>query len=512
MSSKSQIFFWLLIAFILGVAFASFVPPSMPLIWAVFVLGGTTAVFGALDAEKRKKAIIAGFAVMVFAFGLFWFARSSRAVAGLDRVSGERLTWEGMVDDEPVRTAKSQRVVVREKVSGLKMLVTTRQYPEYRYGDIVKISGKIEKPENFSDDFDYAAYLAKDDIFYVMSFPEIEVLERGRGSGLYRFLFQIKYSFSSALNRHLPEPHASFMAGLILGERKSFPPELTEKLQATGTTHLVALSGYNITIVADAFLKTLTFFFIPFSWAFGVAILGIMLFTMLTGAAASVVRAAIMGILVLVARREGRQYQMRNALALAAAAMLFVNPKILRFDAAFQLSFLATLGLVYVAPVFERGYEKIKLRFIPLLRGAKLIRESRDLRHRPSRKYFFRDVLVSTLSAQFIVLPLLVYNFGKLSLVGPLANVAVVPFIPATMFFGFVAGGAALVNDFLARVPAAAGWAMLHYELGAIDFFSRFSWASAEVRWLGPAVAVGLYFLIVFWLWREYKSKYRRKG
>lgn len=509
--TKSQIFFWLLVSFILGVAIASFIPPSIPLVWAVFVLGGAVAAFGALDALARRQIVIAGFALMIFSFGMFWFARSSRPALGLDRFLERRLTFEGIVDDEPVRTAKSQRVVVRENKSQTRILLATRQYPEYRYGDVLRISGRITRPENFSEDFDYAAYLAKDDIFYTASFPEIEILERGKGNKLYGFLFRVKGAFAAALNRRLPEPHASFMAGLILGERKSFPPELTEKLQTTGTTHLVALSGYNITIVADALLRTLTFLFIPFSWAFPAAVVGIILFTLLTGASVSVVRAALMGILVLIARRAGRQYRMRNALTLAAAVMLFHNPKILRFDTAFELSFLATLGLVYFAPILGRRYEKAKLHLTPLARDTGFVRGNRGFRKPPGKKSFFRDVLLSTLSAQLAVLPLLVYNFGKLSLVSPIVNLAVIPFIPATMFFGFITGGAALAADWLAKVPAAAGWALLHYELGAIDFFSRFPSAALDVPQFGFFTATGLYLVVAFWLWRENKSKAKRK-
>lgn len=509
--TKSKIFFWFLIAFILGIAFASFVPPSIPAVWAVFVLGGMMAVFGLLEVNVRQLVSVAGFAVMLFSFGMFWFIRASQPALGLDQFLDNRLTFEGIVDDEPVRAAKSQRLRVREAGSQARLLITTRHYPEYGYGDVLRISGKITRPENFSEDFNYAAYLAKDDIFYTISFPEIEILGHGKGNKLYEFLFLVKDAFSAALNRHLPEPHASFMTGLILGERKSFPATLTEQLQITGTTHLVALSGYNITIVADALLKMLTFFFIPFIWAFPAAVVGIILFTLLTGASASVVRAAIMGILVLVARREGRQYRMLNALTLAAAAMLFSNPKILRFDTAFELSFLATFGLIYVAPVLDRYYGRIKLRLKLLARDAKLIRENRDLRQRSGKKSFLRDTLLSTLAAQFMVLPLLVYNFGRLSLVSPLANLAVVLFVPATMFFGFVTGGLALLGDWLGQLPAAVAWTLLHYELGAISFFAQFPLAALDIPRLGSAVVIGFYLIVAFWLWRKNRSHVKRQ-
>ena len=334
-----------------------------------------------------------------------------------------------------------------------------------------------------------------------MSFPQVEVLAQGQGGKLRSWLFKIKEGFSRNLDRVLPEPHASFMAGLILGERKSFSAELNRELQTTGTTHLVALSGYNITIVGDALLKFLMLLFVPFSWAFVVAVSGIILFTAATGAAASVVRAAIMGILVLVARREGRRYRIRNALALAAALMLLANPKVLRFDIGFQLSFLATLGLVYAAPVLNQYFQKLRLQFIPILREAKLIREDRTApRTARGKGSLLGGIFTSTLAAQILVLPLLVYRFGLVSIISPAANLAVLPFIPATMFFGFLAGGLGFAADFLSRLAGGVSWLFLGYELSAIKFFAALPLAAIKIPGLAPAVIGVIYSAIGYWL------------
>lgn len=510
--TKSRIFFWLLIAFILGIAAASFIPLPIPLVWAIFVFGGVVAAFGALGAGSRRNVTVAGFAVIMLAFGLFWFWRADHPrLAKLNFGAGSANTLEGMIIDEPVRAGKNQRVVFREKTSGANILITARAYPEYRYGDVLKISGQVNRPENFSDDFDYAAYLAGQNIFHIMSFTEVELVERGRGSWFYAMLLKVKNEFSANVNYVLPEPHASFMGGLILGERRSMPAELTAELKETGTTHLVALSGYNITIIGSALYSSLVFLFIPASLAFILAIVGIILFTVAAGAAASVVRAAVMGILVLVAKREGRQYSMRNALTLAAAAMLFYNPKVLRFDIGFQLSFLATLGLVYVSPILMGYYAKLKLRLLPIFREAKLIREDRNLRQtNRNKKSFLADILISTLAAQVLVLPLLIYRFGKLSLVSPLANLAVLPFIPATMFFGFFTGGLGFAAQALARVAGFGSWILLDYELSAISFFARWPWAAFEIPWLTPGTVLVLYAIIAYWLAKNFKSGKRR--
>ncbi len=506
--TKSRIFFWLLISFILGVAAASFVPLPILLVWAVFILGGPIAAFGLLKAGRGGVVVVSGFVLVAFSFGLFWFARSGQTASAFDRVLDERLILWGVIDDEPVRTAKSQRIVIREKASNLKVLITARQYPEYRYGDLVKISGKIEKPQNFSDDFDYIAYLAKDDIFYAAAFPTIEVVKQNRGNRTFSALVKMKNVFSANINRFIPEPHASFMGGLILGEKRNMPQELDDELKNTGTTHLVALSGYNITIVASAFYSALAMLFIPQSLVFILAVAGIAVFTVVTGAAASVVRAAVMGVLVLVARREGRRYSVRNALALAAAAMLFYNPKILRFDSGFQLSFLATIGLIYASPIVDGYYKKVKLGLIPILRKAGLMREDRSLpRIGANKTSLLAGIFISTLAAQALVLPLLVYRFGRLSLVSPLANLAVLAFIPSTMFFGFLTGALGFVSVLATRAAAWVAWILLDYELKAIGFFSNWPWSSLQISWLTPSAVLLLYVIIGYWLVKAFRKK-----
>lgn len=502
--TKSKIFFWFLAAFIAGVSVASFLPPRAWLVWAVFVFGVALATFALLRLDERRSVLVVGGAIALVAFGMFWFWRADDRRL-LPILRDKRLTLVGIVAEEPAETAKSQRVIFRDQTSGEKILIVTRRFPQYRYGDLLEVSGMVEPPENFSPDFDYAAYLAKDDIFSTMSFPEIVMQGRGEGGPLRGILFQVRTAFIQNLRRHLPEPHASFLSGLLVGERRSLPEELAEQLRVTGTTHLVALSGYNITIVADALLKSLLFVSLPMSFAFVAAVVGIILFVILTGAQASAVRAAIMGILVLIARREGRQYRMRNALALAAAVMLLVNPKILRFDTGFQLSFLATLGLVYGSPMVEYYYGRVKGYFGLILRDAKIVKVSRDPHHPSRRRSPLRDILIPTLAAQLFVLPLVVYEFGKLSVVSPLANLAVLPAIPATMFFGFLGGGLAFLAEWLGWISSLASAVLLHYELAAIGFFARLPLAAVSVRGIGLGIFFVAYAVFGFLLWKNYR-------
>ncbi len=414
------------------------------------------------------------------------FLFSSNTVSpALDAAVGERISFIGAIDVDPVRRARSQEFIVRSR-QGTEVKVIVRPFPEYHYGEQVRAVGKLERADRE----------------FRMAFPKISAVASAGGSPLYRVLFRIKRQFSDALRRHLPEPEGSFLAGLLLGERQSFPSSLRADLQRTGTTHVVALSGYNITILADALRKIFGLLWLPGGVAWWLSVAGIVAFTLLTGAAASVVRAAVMGILVLLAYRSGRAYSIRNALALAAALMLMHDPTILRFDIGFQLSFLATLGLLYVAPLFERWFDRLKIRLFLIGRALHMLREERDSAFGSPLPWTLRNIFISTLAAQAAVFPLLIFYFGELSLISPLANLAVLPLIPYTMFFGFLTGGFGLVTDGLGRGAALISQLLLSYELGAINGFSRLPAASISIRGLGASSLIVMYTALIFFVRR----------
>ncbi|MBI2637664.1 MAG: ComEC/Rec2 family competence protein, partial [Candidatus Sungbacteria bacterium] len=460
--TKSQIFLYLCLAFVAGVTIASFVTISLLLFWAVSVFSVCVLCYGI--TKGRKEYIVYGSIGLMLLFGAWRFIQaSSLAPKALENLLGQTVRFDGFIADEPVIKEKSQEIIFKETASGNSILLRLRKYPQYNYGAYAHISGKLERPENFSEDFDYEAYLAKDDIYYVINFPEIVATgEVQRDTHFYLYL--LKSKFSESINSSLPEPHASFLSGLLLGEKRAIPKNLLEDFKTTGTTHIVALSGYNITIVADSIVKFLALLSIPFGVSFWLALSSVALFTLLTGASASVVRAAVMGILVLVARREGRLYSIRNALVFAGAVMIFQNPKILRFDTAFQLSFLATLGLVYISPIIDGYFEKIKIRFLQYIQPRFLEEQTKH-----SKKSFLREIFISTLSAQCAVLPLLIYSFGSISLISPITNLLVLSAIPATMFFGFFTGVAGLISALIARLLMPVAWLLLQYEISVIE-------------------------------------------
>ena len=193
--SKSQILFGLLLSFITGVGAASFVSIPVFILWLILAAGAAVIFFGALGMPRRQGVAAAGCIIAAFAFGAFWFARAGHfQPSPFEDFIGKQIGFGAIVDSEPSRNMRTQQFVLREIHSGVKIFAVTRLFPEYAYGDRLMVSGRVERPENFSEDFDYVSYLAKDDIFYRVSFPDMKITARGEGSRLYRVLFALKSS------------------------------------------------------------------------------------------------------------------------------------------------------------------------------------------------------------------------------------------------------------------------------------------------------------------------------
>ncbi|MDP2855897.1 MAG: ComEC/Rec2 family competence protein [bacterium] len=420
----------------------------------------------------KNKLLFWGLLVLIFIGGIIFYQgddyfrqkNSSAYLNGQDIIAAKAI-----ITSEP-ENKDSFIWLKAELASGLrgKILIKARPHlMDFQYGDEVSFAGKFEAPQNFGD-FDFKAYLAKESIYSVVNFPEIKILSRDNGSSIKARLFKIKDKFEEQINRFLPEPEAGFLAGLILGARQNLDADLKSNLQRSGTSHLIALSGYNITIVAAATLSLFLFFGLNRRLAFWFSVAVIALFVLMTGASASVVRAAIMGILLILGQRIGRIYYPRNALFLAVLIMIVLNPRILRFDLAFQLSAMATLGLIYFSPFFQKIFKADRASFLN-----------------------WRNNLATTLSAQVAVFPLLISGFGYFSLIAPISNILILTLIPITMLFGFLMVVGSLTFNLLGQIIGFGVYWLLKCEIGIINFFGSLKLSS---------VAFGEQQELVFWL------------
>jgi len=268
-------------------------------------------------------------------------------------------------------------------------------------------------------------------------------------------IFAFKYLFLENLSVVIPEPHVSLLGGLVVGAKQSLGEKLLDDFRVTGIIHIVVLSGYNITIVAEAIMRSLSF--LPRIVGTSVGAASIILFALMVGGSATVVRASVMAILVLLARATGRTSEITYALFLAGFGMVLWNPKILIFDPSFQLSFLATLGLIYLAPAIENYFH-----FVPT-------------------KWQLREFGAATISTQIFVLPLLLYKTGELSLVSLPVNVLILSLVPITMLFGFLSGMFGFVSIILSLPFAFISYWLLAYQLKIIEIFSSLPFASMHI-------------------------------
>lgn len=449
---RDKIFFLSCFGFGLGVLARSFVSMDISAILFVGVLCASFLLYLTMIYHNKRGVILLCF-ILAFSLGIWRFHTADKSAPIL--YSGE---YSGIVVDDPDIRENNQKLTLRTEET--KILVTTGLEERFRYGDTIKISGEVEKPENFTTDtgktFDYVNYLRKDGIAYLSYYPEVEILDRGGGNPLKHSLFALKNFFLDKINFAIPSPESHLLGGLILGERGAFDQDLRQALIDTGTIHIVALSGYNVTIVAEWIMR---FFglFLAGAWAFGAGIVGIILFVIMAGAGSTAVRAGIMACLVLVARATGRTYDVARALILAGIVMILVNPYVLVFDVSFQLSFIATVAIIFISPKIEKYFSRI------------------------TPKWKLRETIVLTLAAYIFVLPFILYKMGNLSLVALPANVLILPFIPLTMMFGFFTAVAGAIWYALAVPLGWISYAFLYWEISVVEFFAKFSFASFSI-------------------------------
>ncbi len=277
---------------------------------------------------------------------------------------------------------------------------------------------------------------------------------------IFREIFSVRDKFTKSLNDLLPYPHSAFVAGTILGKVSNLPRSIKNEFARTSTSHITAVSGYNITIIAVIIGGLFSAIFSRSS-AFWLTVFVLFIFMIMTGAQASVVRATIMGLYVLVARQFGRLPSPSHGLLIAGGVMVALEPRILAYDIGFQLSFLATAGIFYIMPLIEYWYPKLTLFGI------------------------FGENLMMTISAQIAVLPLLIYYFHSLSLISIPVNLLVLPLIPFVMMGGFVSGIVGIFIPILGKLISAIPLLLSSIVLNIIHYASEISWAAVpyDITW-----------------------------
>ncbi len=469
--------------FLAGVFVRSFIALSWP--FAAFFILFATASLAFIVVDRDKKYVFIGIAVLFVSFGA-GIVRMDMAVqtgdAQLTSRIDKKVTLEGVVFAEPDVRETGAHLSIRatELINGSTtipvnagVLVLAPAHGDVSYGDVVRATGTLQLPQAFDTGagrtFNYPEYLAKDGILYELNFAQATRTGENSGNAVKAAAINLKHLYISGLGAVLPEPESGLAGGITVGDKRSIGSELSAQFQKVSLIHMVVLSGYNITIVINAIARLLEW--TPRTIRFGASGFGVLFFILMAGGASSAVRAGVMALLAMYARLSGRLFIALRVLGVVAAGMVAWNPFTLAFDPSFQLSALATLGLVSFTPLFFD-----RLMWIP-------------------EKFGLREIVASTLGTQLAVLPLLLYQNGNLSIVALPANLLALVPVPFAMTLSFIAAVAGMLLGSYAVVLAFPAYIVLAYIIGVAQFFAALPFASVSVAafsvwWMFAAYAI----------------------
>lgn len=476
-----------LVGIVLG---AAWVQP-WPVWAAVAASGAAAALLGTLERTWR----LGGATLALLALGALRVSLSPLYATPLQPyLDGPPVTLVGIVSAAPdVRAGRTElelsvSALVDEEVErplhGRVRLRVPRASP-YRYGDRLRVLGQLRTPSD-GPGFSYRAYLARRGIHGLMEGPEVEVLARGQGNPVQAALIALADRAEALIHTLWPAPESGLLAGILLGRERAIPEPLLATFDDTGTRHIIAISGFNITLLAGVLTGVLVSF-LNRRVAAPIVILLLAFYVALAGGDPAVVRAGLMGGLTLLALLAGRPAHALTGLAASALAMTAWNPWTL-WETGFQLSFAATLGLIILVPRLE-GWVASALA-IPVPR-------------------WLREALLVSLAAQIATLPITVSTFGRLSLVAPIANLLILPAQVAVMELGALATFLAFLWRPAGQAVAWLAWPFTAYTIRIVQALGSLPWAAVDLR-IASFLPGALYTVGGFTLWARANPERRQ--
>ncbi len=400
----------------------------------------------------------------------------------------------GMVCEETDQGVDNQKLTIcvraikldneTKMVSG-RVLVSLGLYPSYNYGDFLLIKGYLKKPIRF-EDFKYDRYLARYHIYSVIYYPQIKKDEGKLNlrEKMMLKLFKFKWSLKEMIDRNLPEPEAGLANAVLLGYKRTVEKEDMEIFSRVGLSHMIAISGSHITIMSAMIINLFVGLglnrkrALVFVWIF------LVLYPLITGLQASAVRSAIMGAFGFLSIYSIKKIPIFNCLIFSASLMLLFNPKLLRDDVGFQLSFLAVLGIIYLYPI-----------------GEKII--GKRIKNKVIKSVW--DVTNLTLVSQIITLPILLINFNQLSIISPLANILVLWVFSMLLAGLIIAIFFSFILPWFSLIFFWPIYLLLKFVFLISNYLANISWAAMDVNnftWFKGII----YYLVLLILFKIYSS------
>ncbi len=460
----SQIAFWF---FVLSIVGAGCVATGIPFyyIMCMTILMGIVFVFLGFFTQCYVWIWSGALCVCILCgAGYAWWFQSVHLPLSPQVPFGSEGVYGGEIISSPRLSESSQSFLFQTKDRDI-ISVSVPSLYTLQYHDRVSLRG-VMKPLSST-----TQYLARDNVVGTLSFGRVESVSSPTSFSFLRALYSVRDAVGEIFKKVFTRDQGALASGLLLGQQSaSFSSSLKNDMKQSGTTHLVALSGYNISIVIQV-LYGIIGFWMSRKKAFLFMMVGVILFVLMTGAEASVVRAALMGSLLLVAERLSRVYNFAQAMAATAWVMILFDPLSFVFNIGFILSFVSLWGMAYLGPLFLYWFRSAS--WIPLV---------------------WLKAFSETLAAQLAVAPLLLYWFGGVSLSGLITNVILLPLVPLAMGLSFSVALVGFLFLPLAWMCSFAVRPLLSLFLWVIHTGGQFGFVTHQISW---GMIVAAYLILV---------------
>ncbi|MFK7780276.1 MAG: ComEC/Rec2 family competence protein [Candidatus Gracilibacteria bacterium] len=378
-------------------------------------------------------------------------------------------------------TAKLIQIGNNKIRKNIKFTVKIAKNNEIKKGYIIKSNVKLYEFKDFND-FSYKKYMMSKNLFFSSNIYSYEVTSIIKLNKIEQSIINLRELFLTSIYSIYPKEEAIFLGGILIGARESLPDDLKQDFNNSGLTHFIAVSGFNITILMIFLTFLLQYFPVIFRVAF--ITLSIVLFTVLVGDTAPVIRASIMGLIGYYVLMSGRKGNILSIILLTLVVMIIISPLSINYDVSLHLSFFAVLGIIYTQKFFEKIFY-----FLPNILEIK-------------------TAFTLTLSALSFTLPIMILNFGQMSILAPFSNIAVTWTIPIAMLFGFISIIVYIVYPFAGIIVGYITWILLKWDIMVVHFFGKLEWSILKIDFgIYKYHLEVLYFLILIFLIIWFRKK-----
>jgi competence protein ComEC len=359
----------------------------------------------------------------------------------------------------------------------IKIRVTTGLLDHFAMGDLIELSCMVRQPEPFNG-FAYDKYLLRYGAIGVCSNAQLRTI--GHADSTQSTIVQTKHMVLQKVRAALPAPENGLIAGIVFGEMRAIPDQQLEYFQRSGTSHLLVISGSNIALIAQ-WVRLLLARYCNYRTTIALTMVAIALYVIMTGIQSSALRAAVFGCIVLLAEFLRRPSDGVRALLYVATIMALINPLMPLYDPGFQLSFLASLGMLLCGTPLQ----KLKL--------MQAVPETAGL----------REALATTLAATIITTPFIAYQFQTFSPVSVFANIILVPLMSSYLLIGIIVSGICVISPMIGFFICLPLYFLFRLTYDLVELFGSLSFASIPVTTLSLNLVLATYAAVAAFAWKK---------